>query len=202
MPAGCRPVSVNSVLQTCDALARVATKPECWHERISFSASCSCNCCNSITNGRAMRRGQRRHHVVLYVAPGNRMRCRFNRDSVHDTPHEQPPLQSLHRLVFSARHSACERTFVGRRLNFRHAGTHSSRAVRSAKLGKNSRCILREVFYVNTSAAVKRARSTHPTLGAQRSSCAALCAPNAASSALASGFMKNESCGIDATCTE
>src|SRR6185369_2569310 len=82
-------------------------------------------------------------------------------------------------FVFSARHCACERTFVGRRLNFRHAGTHSSPAVRSAKLGKNSRCILREVFYVNTSAAVKRGRSTHPTLGAQRSPCGSLCAPNA-----------------------
>jgi hypothetical protein len=41
-----------------------------------------------------MRREQRQRHVVLYVAPGNRMRCRFNRDSVHDTPHEQPPLHT------------------------------------------------------------------------------------------------------------
>ncbi|MGH8235793.1 MAG: hypothetical protein ACREXP_02075 [Steroidobacteraceae bacterium] len=40
----------------------------------------------------AMRREQRQRHVVLYVAHGNRMRCRFNRGSVHDTLHAQPPL--------------------------------------------------------------------------------------------------------------
>jgi hypothetical protein len=38
-----------------------------------------------------MRREQRQRHLVLYVAPGNRMRCRFNRDSVSYTLHVQPP---------------------------------------------------------------------------------------------------------------
>jgi hypothetical protein len=40
----------------------------------------------------AMRREQRQRHVVLYVAHGNWMRCRLNRDSVLDTLHVQPPL--------------------------------------------------------------------------------------------------------------
>jgi hypothetical protein len=50
--------------------------------------------------GRAMRREQRRSHVVLYVARGNRMRCRLNRDSVLDTPHDQPPLHHSIDLFF------------------------------------------------------------------------------------------------------
>jgi hypothetical protein len=50
-----------------------------------------------------MRREQRQRHVVLYVAPGNRMRCRFNRDSVHDTPHEQPPLHHSIVVLFFSR---------------------------------------------------------------------------------------------------
>jgi hypothetical protein len=71
-----------------------------------------------------MGREQRLRHVVLYVARGNRMRCRFNRDSVRDTPHEQPPLHHSIDLFFPRDIRARERTFVGRRLNFRHAGTH------------------------------------------------------------------------------
>jgi hypothetical protein len=53
--------------------------------------------------GTAMREGRRRRHFVLYVARGNRMRCRFNRDSVLDTLHVQPPLHHSIDIVFSAR---------------------------------------------------------------------------------------------------
>ena len=86
------------------------------------------------------------------------------------------------------------RTFVGRRLRFRHAGNAPRYAVRSAKLGKNTRCILREAFYVNTSAAVKRARSSQPTLAtpALATGRYSLRVPSAASSALVSGFMKKD----------
>jgi hypothetical protein len=96
-----------------------------------------------------MRNEQRRRHVVLYVARDNWMRCRLNRDSVLDTPHVQPPLNHSIEDVFSARHSARERTFVGRRLYFRHAASRIRHTVRSAKLGKKhalytSRSVLRE----------------------------------------------------------
>jgi hypothetical protein len=46
-----------------------------------------------------MGRELRRRHVVIYVARGNRMRCRHNGKSVFDTLHVQPPA-SLHRLFF------------------------------------------------------------------------------------------------------
>jgi len=131
-----------------DALARAATNPECCGERDSFS-ELLVQLVQRFAIGTAMRREQRRHHVVLYVAPDNRMRCRLNRDSVHDTLHEQPPLHHSIDMFFPRDTAAHGRTFVGRRLNFRHAGTHSSRAVRSAKLGKKlalytSRSVLRE----------------------------------------------------------
>ena len=118
---------------------------------------------NRAFSERRMRRELRRRHVVIYVAHGNRMRCRHNRDSVLDTLHVQPPLHHSIDCFFRTTRATRGRTFVGRRLHFRHAGNAPSHAVRSAKLGKNARCILREAFYVNTSAAVKRVRSTQPT---------------------------------------
>ena len=93
-----------------------------------------------------MRREQRQHHVVLYVAPDNWMRCRLNYDSVHHTLHEQPPLHHSIDMFFPRDISAYGRTFVGRRLNFRHAGTHSRCAVRSAKLGKTSAVYFAKCF--------------------------------------------------------
>jgi hypothetical protein len=51
----------------------------------------------------ATRKERRRRHVVLYVAHGNRMRRRHNRDSVLDTLHVQPPLHHSIDSVFSAR---------------------------------------------------------------------------------------------------
>lgn len=105
--------------------------------------------------GTAMRKDQRRRHVVIYVARGNRMRCRHNGKSVLDTLHVNP-LASLHRLFFPRDNPPRGRTFVGRRRISATQAEHASHAVRSAKLGKNTRCILRDVFYVNTSAAVKR----------------------------------------------
>jgi hypothetical protein len=45
---------------------------------------------NSFLRGNAQ--GRRPSHVLLYVARGNRMRCRLNRDSVLDTLHVQPPV--------------------------------------------------------------------------------------------------------------
>jgi hypothetical protein len=53
---------------------------------------------NSFLQGNG--KGRRPSHVVLYVARGNRMRCRFNRDSVHDTLHVQPPLHHSIELFF------------------------------------------------------------------------------------------------------
>jgi hypothetical protein len=69
----------------------------------------------------AMRREQRRRHVVLYVAHGNRMRCRLNRDSVLDTLHVQPPLHHSIDCFFRTTIRRAEGPFVGRRLHFRHA---------------------------------------------------------------------------------
>jgi hypothetical protein len=53
--------------------------------------------------GTAMRGEQRRRHDVLYVARDDWMRCRLNRDSVHDTLHVQPPWHHSIDIVFSAR---------------------------------------------------------------------------------------------------
>jgi hypothetical protein len=91
---------MSSVLQHDTAtLARTATNPECWPERLSFWSPHV----QRMHKGGAMRSEQRQRHVVLYVAHANRMRCRLNRDSVHDTLHEQPPLHHSIDLVFSAR---------------------------------------------------------------------------------------------------
>ena len=62
-----------------------------------------------------MRREQRPRHVVLYVAHGNRMRCRHNRDSVLDTLHAQPPLPHSIDCFFRTTNATRGRTFVGRR---------------------------------------------------------------------------------------
>ena len=104
----------------------------------------------------AMRGEQRRRHVVLYVAHGNRMRCRFNRDSVLNTPHVQPPCITPS-TVFSVRQPLARNGLLqaGVCISATQAG-HASHAVRSAKRGENTRCLLRAAFYVNTSAAVKR----------------------------------------------
>ena len=148
-----------------------------------------------------MRREQRRRHVVLYVAHGNRMRCRHNRDSVLDTLHVQPPLHHSIDCFFRTTISPRGRTFVGRRLRFRHAGNAPRDAVRSAKLGKNTRCILREAFYVNTSAAVKRARSTQPTLALNaRERCSSARAERCFERAR-QRLHEERIGGIDATCT-
>jgi hypothetical protein len=97
----------------------------------------------------AMRSEQRQRHVVLYVAHGNRMRCRFNRDSVHDTLHVQPPLHHSIDMFFPRDTLLAGRTFVGRRLNFRHAGIAPNRRGALCKTRQKlalytSRSVLRE----------------------------------------------------------
>ena len=93
------------------ALARAATNPECCRERNSFSKLLRCNSCNSFNKRRAMRREQRQRHVLLYVAHGNQMRCRFNRDSVSYTLHVQPPrhhsIACFFRATFLAQKDLC-----------------------------------------------------------------------------------------------
>jgi hypothetical protein len=90
---------MSSVLQhDTMTLARTATNPECWLERVAFWKPRV----QRMHNRRAMRGEQRQRHVVLYVAPANWMRCRLNRDSVRDTLHEQPPLHHSIECFFRA----------------------------------------------------------------------------------------------------
>lgn len=79
-------------------------------------------------------------------------------------------------------------------------------AIHSAKPSVNERCFFRGLLYVNTAATVKGCVATaqHVVVSTAAVSCSRQLfwrGPMASSSALVSGFMKNESCGINRTCT-
>lgn len=97
--------------------------------------------------GTAMRREQRRRHVVIYVARGNRMRCRHNGKSVLDTLHVNP-LASLHRLFFPRDNPPRGRTFCRPASDFRHAGR--------ARFSRGALCKTRQKHALYTSRRVLR----------------------------------------------
>jgi len=146
-----------------------------------------------------MRREQRQHHVVLYVAQDNWMRCRLNRDSVQHTLHEQPPLHHSIDSVFSARQFRARKDLCRPASEFppRRQARSMCGALcktRQKRALYTSRSVLRE--HLRGGQEVRVAPNQHSQTQ-RRSSRAA----SAASSALVSGFMKNESAGIVATST-